>query len=279
MPAEGAVHVHVQAGGVAVITLDRPDRLNALSAVMMEQLATAYAACDADADVRVVVLTGAGRAFCSGADLQRTGGAFRGVADPDSFRSSPVRPAAFELCKPVVAAINGHAIGLGMTLALQCDLRLMADDAKWGVVQVRRGMVGDAHSHFTLVRAVGVARAAEILLGGTTFAATDALRLGVASRVLPADEVLDASLALANDMATNASPLSMALSKRILWASADGADAATIDEMERQAHLHLLGTSDAIEGGRAFVERRSPQFTSRVPDDLPLAAPGSSEAR
>jgi enoyl-CoA hydratase/carnithine racemase len=264
-----ALRAEVTSGGVAVLTLDRPDHLNAFTAAMGAELSDAYTRCDADPSVRVVVLTGAGRAFCAGADLSPGSGPFGALADPDAFTSSPVRPAAFELSKPVIAAINGHAVGIGMTLALQCDLRIMAAEAKWGVVQSRRGMVGDAHSHFTLVRSVGVARAAEILLTGATFTGADALRLGVASQVVPAGEVLGAALALAADIATHVAPTSAALSKRILWAAADGATAADVDELERAAHLALTGRPDAREGVAAFMERRDPVWSAAIPTDLP----------
>jgi enoyl-CoA hydratase/carnithine racemase len=265
----GALRAEVTADGVAILTLDRPDHLNAFTAAMGAELSDALARCDADPAVRVVVLTGAGRAFCAGADLSPGSGPFGAPADPAAFTSSPVRPAPFEMATPVIAAVNGHAIGIGMTLALQCDLRVMAADAKWGVVQSRRGVVGDCHAHFTLVRSVGVAKAAEILLTGATFTGVEALRLGVASLVVPAAEVLTTALALASEMATHVAPLSAALSKRILWAAADGATAASIDELERAAHLALMGRPDAREGAAAFMERRDPVWTAAVPTDLP----------
>jgi enoyl-CoA hydratase/carnithine racemase len=169
----------------------------------------------------------------------------------------------------VIAAINGHAIGLGMTVAMQCDIRFMAEEAKWGIVQSARGVVPDAQSHWTVVQAVGLARAAEILLRGATFTgADDALRLGVASRVLPAGEVLPAALDLAQEMAVNVSPLSAGLSKRILWA-ATTSSADEVDELERQAHLLVMGRPDSREGGAAFFERRPPRWESAVPRDWP----------
>jgi enoyl-CoA hydratase/carnithine racemase len=262
---------------VATITLNRPEKLNALNGEMLSALGRAYRQCDEDDEIRVVVLTGAGRAFCSGADLSREGGAFAAPVDAASFRSSPPRPWAFEIRKPVVAAINGHAIGLGFTIAMHADLRVVAAEAMWGVVQVRRGVVGDALSHFTLVRAVGTARAAEILLTGRLFAGSEAIALGVASRCVPGVEVLPAALAMARDMAANASPMSMAMSKRILWDAAT-ADARTVDDLETAAHHHLMGSPDSREGGMAAAEKRPPRFTSRVtrdwPVDGPLAEPG-----
>ncbi len=174
--------------------------------------------------------------------------------------------------KPVIAAINGHAIGLGMTIAMQCDLRFMAEGAKWGIVQNARGVVPDAQSHWTVVQAVGLAKAAEILLTGATFLAEDALRLGVVSRLLPADEVLPAALELARSMAANVSPLSAGLSKRILWA-ATTSTAHEVDELEREAHLLVMGRPDSREGGAAFFARRLPEWESAVPRDWPAGGP------
>ena len=261
--------------GVGVVTLNRPERLNALNGRALAQLGDAYRRLDEDDAARVVVLTGSGRAFCSGADLARAGGAFQAPEDRAAFRSSPPRPLAFQIRKPVIAAMNGHAIGLGMTLALHCDIRFIAAQARWGVVQVRRGVVGDALSHWTLVRSIGTARAAEILLTGRLFSGADALAFGVASRCLPAEEVLPAALLLAREMASEASPLSMALSKRILWAAADS-DAELVDDLESVAHQILMGAPDAMEGGLAAFEKRAPVWTSQVSRDWPSDGPFGS---
>ncbi len=257
---------------VATVWFNRPDRRNALSGRGIVELSDTYARLDADDDVRVIVLTGSGSAFCAGADLQRKGGAFQTPKAVTTYRSSPKRPLAFQLRKPVIAAINGAAIGLGLTLALHTDIRFIADDAKWGVVQVRRGVVSDAVSHWTLVRAVGSARAAELLLSGRTYLGPNAVAFGVASQSFPAKEVLAAALALAREMADNNSPLSMGLSKRILWAAADG-DVDRVDELESVAHQLLMGAPDAIEGGRAALEKRAPTWTSSVTRDWPLNGP------
>jgi enoyl-CoA hydratase/carnithine racemase len=261
--------------GVAVVTLNGPGRLNALGGRGIAALSRAYAALDEDDDVRVVVLTGAGRAFCAGADLSRRGGAFQAPKDREAYRSSPPRPHAYQLRKPVIAAVNGHAIGLGMTLAMHCDLRFIAAEARWGIVQVRRGVVPDAISHWTLVRAAGVARAAEVLLTGRLFDGTEAVAMGAANRCLPAAEVLPAALELAAEMAREVSPLSAGLSKRILWAAADG-DAALVDDLESEAHRILMGRPDALEGGRAAFEKRPPVWQSRTAEDWPAAGPFSN---
>jgi len=254
--------------GVALLTLNRPERRNAYSAEMGAALGAAYRACDTDDDVRAVVLTGAPPAFCAGADMSRREGTFAKVSD-DTFSAAAIDPPAWTVRKPVIAAVNGHAIGLGLTLALQCDIRLFAADATYGVVQVRRGVLGDAYSHWTLPRLAGFAAAAEILLTGRTFDGRRAGELGIASRVLPNDEVLPAALELAHDIAVNVAPLSAALSKRLLWQSF-GLSAEEVGELETTYHHAVMGRHDAVEGVMAFLEKRDPVWELRVPRDWPL---------
>ncbi|MFE3197352.1 enoyl-CoA hydratase/isomerase family protein [Embleya sp. NPDC059237] len=275
--------------GVAVVTLDRPDKLNVFSGGMGSALGDAYARCDADDAVRAVVLTGAGRAFCAGADMSPEADSFAGpgpgpapsagggvAARSREFSASPVRPAAWEVRKPVIAAINGHAIGIGFTLAMQCDIRLVAADAKLAIPQVRRGMVPDAQSHWTVPAATSRAVAADILLTGRTFRGAEAAVLGLVSRALPADEVLPAALEIARDIATNVHPMSAALTKRLLWADA-GLD--EVERLETAYHRVLMGTDDAREGPRAWSERRTPRWTGTVTGawDGVLAAESSQQ--
>ena len=267
-PDPDAPHVRLAVDdGVAVVTLDRPEVLNAFSSRMGTELEAAYVECDSRDDVRVVVLTGAGRAFCAGADLRRGGDTFR-APDRSSFRSDPFTVHAWDIRKPVIAAVNGHAIGLGLTLALQTDIRFVAADAKCGVVQVRRGVMPDLRAHWTLVRAVGQARAAEILLTGRTFLGADLAAMGVVSRALPADEVLPAALDLARDVAVNTAPVSVAVSKALLWAD-PVLPGSEIDRLERDLHLRLMGAPDAREGALAFLERRDPEWAGSVTRDWP----------
>lgn len=249
--------------GVATITLNRPRQRNAVGDGMREELADAYRTLDRDDRARVVVLTGTPPAFCAGADL--TSGADTFAAPGEGFSAAGIDVPAWTLRKPVIAAINGHAIGLGLTLALQCDIRIFADDARYGVVQVRRGVVGDAYSHWVLPRLVGIARAAEILLAGGVFDGHRAVELGLGSRVLPASEVLPAALESAHDIASNAAPMSVAASKRLLWDSFD-LDRAAVGARETAIHRALMGHDDAREGVRAFLEGRRPSWTGRPID-------------
>lgn len=244
--------------GVATITLNRPDRRNAVGDGMRAELADAYLCCDADPSVRVIVVTGAPPAFCAGADLAAGEDTF--TQPGPAFSAAGIDVAAWTLSKPVIAAVNGHAIGLGLTLALQCDVRFFAADARYGVVQVRRGMVGDAYAHWILPRIAGLSNAAEILLSGATFDGRRAVELGLGSRALPADEVLPAALELARDIAVNAAPASVAASKRLLWDSFD-LDRDAVGRRETEIHLELMRLDDAKEGVRAFLERRPPRWT------------------
>lgn len=250
--------------GVAVVTLDGGDGLNLFSGGTAKALGEVLGRCDQDDDVRAIVITGAGRSFCAGADLAVGSGAFD---ERDSaFSASPVRPSPRELSTLVIAAVNGHAIGIGLTLALLCDLRFVADGAKLAVPQVRRGMIGDAQSHYTLPRLAGTAVAADLLLTGRTFTPAEALSWGIVSRVLPAEEVLGAALEVARDVAVNVSPASLALSKRILRADLSATEVA---ERETAAHRVLMQHPDAVEGPAAWRERRAPVWGLRV-SDLPL---------
>ena len=253
------VRFDVDDAGVAVLTLDGAERLNAFSGETARQLGAAYRRCDADDAVRAVVLTGAGRAFCAGADMSAAADSFGAAAD--GFSASPVQPPAWRVRKLVIAAINGPAIGIGLTLALQCDIRLVARDAKLAVPQVRRGMVGDCAVHYTLRHAVGLAVAADVLLTGRTFTGLEAAERGIASRALPAAEVLPAALELARDVAVNANPASVAYSKRLLWADLDP-DAVAAEETT--VHLKLMGGPDAAEGPAAWREHRPPRWRSKA---------------
>ena len=254
------------ADGIATVTLNRPDHLNTFTGAMGRELESAYQTCDEDDAVRAVILTGAGRAFCAGADLAGGEKAFA-PQKTDGFSAAAIGFPAWRVRKPVIAAVNGHAIGLGLTLALQCDIRIMAQEGKYGILQARRGMIGDAYAHWTLPRIVGMARAADILLTGRTFLGDEAGSLGVASRVVPASDVYATALEIARDIVANVSPLSAAMSKRLLWESFD-LDAAAVEQRETALHHQLMAHPDAIEGPMAYLEKRPAKWTGRVSREL-----------
>ncbi|MCH7787819.1 MAG: enoyl-CoA hydratase/isomerase family protein [Acidobacteria bacterium] len=257
--------------GVATITLDRPDKLNAFSGEMAAELQDAWARCDTDDDVRVVVLTGQGRAFCAGADFSDGASVFAAPTQTDdkpAFSADPFRFHAWDVRKPVIAAINGHAIGIGLTMTLQCDLRYVAQDAKLGIVQVRRGVMPDARAHWSLPRLIGHARAAEILLTGRMFSGVEAADWGLANEALPADAVLDRALDVARDIATNTAPVSVGVTKRLLWRDPEGRS-EEIERLETELHHHLMAGPDAREGVVAFMEKRDPRWEMTLTDDWP----------
>jgi enoyl-CoA hydratase/carnithine racemase len=261
--------------GVAVLTLNRPEHLNAYTADMGALLSRAYRDCDEDDDVRAIVVTGAGRAFCAGADFSGSASPFDAPADNTGFTASPIDPAAFELRKPVIAAVNGHAIGIGLTIALQADVRIVTEDAKYGVVQVRRGVIPDCMSHWTLMHLTNLGVAAEVLLTGRTFDGAEAAALGIANKALPAGQVLEHAMEMARDIATNVAPMSAALCKRLLWDTAiNGYTPRQVASLETQLHHRVMGTDDAGEGVAAFLDRRPPRFSARLSADwTPLPEP------
>jgi enoyl-CoA hydratase/carnithine racemase len=256
------------ADGVAVITLDRPEVRNAFSGPMGEGLGRAYAECDANDDVRVVVLTGAGTDFCVGADFSGGAEVFEKQADIEFSADGGVNPPAFAIRKPVIAAVNGHAVGIGLTLPMQCDIRIFALEGKYGFLHVRRGVLPDAYAHYTVPRAIGFARAAELFLTGRKLTGAEAAQYGLASRVLPAVEVLPAAMEMARDIATNVAPMSAAVSKKLLW-EAEGKTPAEIERKETALHHLLMGEPDAIEGAMAFLERRDPKWQLKVGSHWP----------
>ena len=254
------------ADGIAVVTLHRPDQLNAFTGRMGNELTHAYERCDADDDVRVVILTGAGRAFCVGADMSSGEQTFEKQASSE-FSATPTKP-AWEVRKPVIAALNGHAVGIGLTLALHCDVRFAAEDAKYGVLQVRRGVMPDACSHWTLPRIIGMERAASLLLTGRKVTGAEAERLGMVLQALPAERVLEAAREMARDIVENTAPLSVGITKQLLWQS-PGLDPDEVEVLETELHHVLMGAPDAIEGPMAWIERRKPKFTATISRDWP----------
>ena len=245
-------------GPVAVIKLNRPEVLNAFSGGMGKELSHAYRRCDADESVRAVVLTGEGRAFCAGADFSSGAQVFDAPSDQSGFQSDPFEFHAWDVRKPVIAAINGHAVGLGLTMTLQCDLRLIAEDAKCGIVQNRRGVFPrpalalDAAAHRGLCHRARLAAHRPDVPG-----VAKPREMGLASRALPAEEVLPAAMELAHDIAVNLAPVSVGLSKRLLWSDPQ-LSGAGVNEWERLAHLEVMGAPDAREGSHRLGRETRP---------------------
>jgi enoyl-CoA hydratase/carnithine racemase len=200
--------------GVAIMTLNRPEKLNAMTALMGAEMGDAMAEADADDAVRAVVMTGAGRAFCAGADLGSGSGFAAGWGDVErKYR----RMLPMDVRKPVIAALNGAAVGAGLTWPLQADIRYVASDAKLAFAFVRRGVLPELASHVILPRLAGLSRASELLLSGRTFLGDEAVEYGVATQALPKDEVLPAAMDHELDIAVNAAPMTDAIAKRLIW--------------------------------------------------------------
>lgn len=255
-------------GAVAVITLNRPERMNAFNVRMGNELAEAFEAYDQDDDVRVVVVTGEGRAFCAGADLDPGGQAFKAFAEGNAgeVRDRPMDP--WRLRKPVIAALNGHAVGVGLTMAMQCDIRYANEDAKYAFAFVRRGVIPELASHVIVPKTIGIGLAAELLLSGKTILGREAAEIGLVNKAMPAEDVLPAAMELANDIAVNTAPASVAISKRLLWESI-GSTVPEEQEIEKRLFAWVSRQPDAIEGVKAFMEKREPQWTLKPSVDLP----------
>lgn len=247
---------------VATITLNRPDQLNAWDWQMHRELRHCYAALDADEAVRAIVLTGAGRAFCAGASLVSSGETFDGSRDPRAFdeRYPGGTADAPDLATPVIAAVNGHAVGAGLTMAMSCDIRIAAEEAKLGFVFNRRGVIPDADLLWSLPRVIGYARAMDVLLTGRIFSGREAAELGLASRCAPSAEVLPLARQLARDIAENVAPLSAALTKRVARQFLEETDRAAALERERVLFRWCGQQPDAREGVAAFLQHRAPQW-------------------
>ena len=254
---------------VATITLNRPKRMNAWTGRMAAELGDAMAACNENDDVRAVVLTGAGRAFCAGADMGGGKNTF-GSFEARNRRQLEDRPGLlpWQMDKPVIAAINGHAIGVGITYPMTCDIRFVAEDAKIQFAFVRRGVIPELASHVIVARVAGLSNAADLLFSGRIIRGSEAAKLGLATRALPAAEVLPAALERARDIALNTAPVSVAITKRLLW---EGVTASVPEMLQRELPLFSWagGQADSREGVMAFLEKRTPEWKLSVSRDKP----------
>ena len=264
------------ADNVATITLNRPDKLNAFTATMARELIGVFDVIDADDEVRAVVVTGAGRGFCAGADLSGGGDTFsyaEGAEEAHRDGGGLVTLRIFESLKPVIGAINGPAVGVGVTMQLPMDMRLASTDARFGLVFARRGIVPEAASSWFLPRIVGISKALEWCETGRIFDAQEALDGGLVRSVHAPDELLPAAYALAQEIAQNAAPVSVALTRQMLWRFAGAPDPFELLAIDKPMSVERGGHADVREGVQAFIEKRPPSFRGKVSQDMPSQYP------
>ena len=268
---------------VLTVTLNRPERLNAFTTQMMLDWLELLDAIDADDEVRAVIVTGAGRGFCAGADLGGGGETFDASRQEsiDEHRDGGGRVSLrlFECRKPVIAAINGPAVGVGITMTLPMDVRLASEEARFGFVFARRGIVPEAASSWFLPRVVGISQAMEWVATGRVFGAAEALAGRLVSRVLPPGELLPAARALAREIADNTSAVSVALARQMLWKMLGADHPMEAHRVDSRAIYSMGRSPDAYEGVQSFIEKRAPRFAMKVSSDMPAFFPWWKERR
>jgi enoyl-CoA hydratase/carnithine racemase len=264
------------ADGILTITLYRPDKLNAFTGRMLIELLDALDRADADDDVRAVIFTGAGRAFCAGADISGGSDNFVGSTKEKAASMEAHRDGGglltlrlFDLKKPVIAAINGAAVGVGVTMTLPMDVRIAADSARMGFVFVKRGIVPEAASSWFLPRLVGISQAAEWVYTGRIFDAQEALAGRLVSRVVPADKVIESARALAREMMSDTSAISVALARQLMWKMLGADHPMEAHKLDSPCIYWTAQSADAIEGVTSFLQKRPPQFRMRPSRDMP----------
>ncbi|WP_030172856.1 enoyl-CoA hydratase-related protein [Spirillospora albida] len=273
--------------GIATVTLNRPHKMNAYTFTMRNEMLDVFDRVDADDDVRVVVVTGAGRAFCAGADLSGGGGTFDADKSKDMYAGEDdvledgtprdgggtVALRIARCLKPVIGAFNGAAVGVGVTMTLPMDVRLASDKAKFGFVFARRGIVTEAASSWFLPRLVGIAQAMEWAATGRVFDAREALAGGLVSRLYAPDELLPAAYALAREIADNTSAVSVAAIRRLMWSGLSAPSPWDAHAADSRLMAALGAAADASEGVTSFLEKRPAKFPMRVSEDLPAQVP------
>lgn len=280
---------------IATITFCRPERLNAYNDAMMREVIDAFDRIDADDDVRAVIVTGEGRAFCAGADISSGADSFI-VADNDDTPFFPdgrpdyTKEAArdggglttlriFNCLKPVIAAINGPAVGIGITMTLAMDIRLASEKASFGFVFARRGIVPEAASSFFLPRIVGIGQALEWCYSGRIFSPAEAATGGLVKQVLAPDDLLPAAIAIARGFIDDTAPVSVALIRQMMWRGLGFNHPMEAHRVDSRAILSRSLSADAKEGVASFLEKRPAQFAQRVSSDMPDFFPWWSEER
>ncbi len=269
------LRIETDADGVLTLTLHRPDKLNAFTATMIRELLEVYDYVDREDAVRVVVVTGAGRGFCAGADLSGGGDTFDVGRDGEEPTSTPrdggglVSLRIFDCKKPVIAAINGPAVGVGITQTLPMDVRLASEKAKFGFVFARRGIAPEAASSWFLPRVVGISKAMEWVATGRIFGPDEALAAGLVSEVLAPDALLPRAYEIAREIAVNTSPVSVALSRQMMWKMLCASHPMEAHRVDSKAIEFMGASPDAKEGVTSFLEKRPPRFALSVANDLP----------
>ena len=279
--------------GIATVTLNRPDKLNAFDNRMRDELLAVFDQTDADDGVRAVIVTGAGRAFCAGADLSSGGQTFDYAARPDAARETlrvdtgqgevyrdgggMVTLRMYRSLKPLIGAINGASVGIGMTMQLPMDLRLASRDARFGFVFARRGITPEAASSWFLPRLVGLQTALEWCMTGRIFDADEALARGLVRSVHDAADLLPAARALAREIADHTAPVSVALTRQMLWRMAGAQHPMLAHRIDSRAIQSRGRSADAREGVSAFLEKRAAVFPDRVSTDMPDFHPFGEE--
>ncbi len=275
--------------GIATVTLNRPEKMNSFTAQMRDDLVAVFDQTDADDAVRVVIVTGAGRAFCAGADLSSGGKTFdyaaQGATARDRYRVGDVYRDGggiatlrmFKSLKPVIGAINGAAVGIGMTMQLPMDIRMASTEARFGFVFARRGITPEAASSWFLSRLVGMQTALEWCFTGRVFNAQEALDRGLVRSLHAPDDLLPAARALAREIADNTAPVSIALTRQMLWQMAGAAHPMQAHRVDSRAIQSRGHSADVREGVSAFLEKRGAVFPNKVSTDMPTFYPWSDE--
>jgi enoyl-CoA hydratase/carnithine racemase len=276
--------VYEVSDGIATITLNRPDKMNAFTGRMMHEIISALDATDADDSVKVVIFTGAGRAYCAGADLSSGGDTFaKGGSDVQTKQGVPrdggglVALRIFESLKPVIGAINGAAVGVGVTMTLPMDIRIASDNAKFGFVFAKRGIVPEACSSYFLPRIVGIQRATEWVFTGRVFTADEALDGGLVRSVHAADDLLGVARGIAREIADNTAPVSVALSRRMLWRMLGATHPMEAHRVDSRGIMERGRSADSREGVTSFLEKRAAVYPDLVSSGLPDVFPDWEE--
>ena len=269
------------ADGIATITLNRPDKLNSFTGRMMHEIISAFDVTDADDSVKVVIVTGAGKGFCAGADLSSGGETFaKGGSDVQTKQGVPrdggglVSLRIFNSLKPVIGAINGAAVGVGVTMTLPMDIRLASENAKFGFVFAKRGIVPEACSSYFLPRLVGIQQATEWVFTGRVFPAQEAKDARLVRSVHAPDELMPAAIAIAREIADNTAPVSVALSRRMLWRMLGASHPMEAHRADSRGIMERGKSADSKEGVVSFLEKRPAVYPDRVSDGLPDIFPG-----